>query len=396
MDAKPAAQAAASSQSPSAYFREEHEMLRAQLRRFVETEIKPHAGAWEEQGFVPRDVLRRMGELGFLGIRYPEEFGGSNLDTLGSVVLAEELGRSTFGGFAITVLVHTDMASVHIANGGSPDQRTRYMPDIVAGRKITAVAVTEPDAGSDVKAIRTTARRDRDGYVINGPKMFITNGVHADLVCVAAKTAADARPSQSISMFVVEKGTPGFKISRALDKHGWRSSDTAELVFEDCRVPAQNLLGKEGRGFYAIMSNFRNERIVLGAMAMGEAQAALELTLDYVTTRKAFGATLYDKQAVRQRLAMLATRVEAGRQLVHHAAWLDAQGIECTREVAMVKAYCGELVNEVMYDCVQFHGGMGYMRESTIERMARDARVQSIGGGATEVMLEEVAKRLRR
>ena len=270
------------------------------------------------------------------------------------------------------------------------------MPDIVAGRKITAVAVTEPDAGSDVKAIRTTARRDRDGYVINGPKMFITNGVHADLVCVAAKTAADARPSQSISMFVVEKGTPGFKISRALDKHGWRSSDTAELVFEDCRVPAQNLLGKEGRGFYAIMSNFRNERIVLGAMAMGEAQAALELTLDYVTTRKAFGATLYDKQAVRQRLAMLATRVEAGRQLVHHAAWLDAQGIECTREVAMVKAYCGELVNEVMYDCVQFHGGMGYIRESTIERMARDARVQSIGGGATEVMLEEVAKRLRR
>ena len=396
MDAKPAAQAAASSQSPSAYFREEHEMLRAQLRRFVETEIKPHAGAWEEQGFVPRDVLRRMGELGFLGIRYPEEFGGSNLDTLGSVVLAEELGRSTFGGFAITVLVHTDMASVHIANGGSPDQRARYMPDIVAGRKITAVAVTEPDAGSDVKAIRTTARRDRDGYVINGPKMFITNGVHADLVCVAAKTAADARPSQSISMFVVEKGTPGFKISRALDKHGWRSSDTAELVFEDCRVPAQNLLGKEGRGFYAIMSNFRNERIVLGAMAMGEAQAALELTLDYVTTRKAFGATLYDKQAVRQRLAMLATRVEAGRQLVHHAAWLDAQGIECTREVAMVKAYCGELVNEVMYDCVQFHGGMGYMRESTIERMARDARVQSIGGGATEVMLEEVAKRIAR
>jgi acyl-CoA dehydrogenase len=381
---------------PSPYFREEHEQLRAQLRRFVDNEIKPHAAAWEEQGFVPRGVLRRMGELGFLGIRYPAEYGGSEMDTLGSVVLGEELGRSTFGGAAITVLVHTDMASVHIANGGTPAQKARHMADIVAGRAITAVAVTEPDAGSDVKGIRTSARRDGDHYVLNGSKMFITNGVHADLYCVAAKSAPDARPAQAISMFLLEKGTPGFRVGRALDKHGWRSSDTAELVFEDCRVPAENLLGKEGRGFYAIMGNFQNERIVLGAMAMGEAQAALELTLDYVTTRKAFGGTLYDKQAVRQRLAMLAARVEAGRQLVYHAAFLDAQGVECTREVSMVKAYCGELVNEVMYACLQFHGGSGYMRESAIERMARDARVQSIGGGATEVMLEEVAKRLKR
>jgi len=381
---------------PSPYFTEEHEMLRTQVRRFVEEEIKPHGLAWEEQGMVPREVLARMGELGFLGIRYPAEYGGSEMDTLGSVVLAEELGRSTFGGAAITVLVHTDMASVHIANAGSPAQKARFMPDIVAGRKITAVAVTEPDAGSDVKGIRTTARRERDHYVLNGAKMFITNGVHADVYCVAAKSAPDARPSQSISIFIVEKGAPGFRVSRALDKHGWRSSDTAELVFEDCRIPAENLLGAEGRGFYAIMSNFQNERTVIGAMAMGEAQAALELTIDYVTTRKAFGATLYEKQGVRQRLAMLAAKVEAGRQLVYHAAFLDAQGVDCTREVSMVKAYCGELVNEVMYACVQFHGGMGFMRESTIERMARDARVQTIGGGATEVMLEEVAKRLKR
>lgn len=381
---------------PSPYFREEHEQLRTQIRRFVENEIKPHGSKWEEQGFVPREVLRRMGELGFLGIRYPAEYGGSEMDTLGSVVLAEELGRSTFSGAAITVLVHTDMASVHMANGGSPAQKARWMPEIVAGRAITAVAVTEPDAGSDVKGIRTTARRDGDAYVLNGAKMFITNGVHADLYFVAAKTAPQARPSQQISMFMVEKGTPGFRVSRALDKHGWRSSDTAELAFEDCRVPAENLLGQEGRGFYAIMSNFQNERTVIGAMAMGEAQAAIDLTLDYVTTRKAFGATLFDKQAIRQRLAMLAARVEAGRQLVYHAAFLDAQGVDCTREVSMAKAYCGELVNAVMYDCLQFHGGMGFMRESTIERMARDARVQNIGGGATEVMLEEVAKRMRR
>ena len=381
---------------PSPYFREEHEALRTQIRRFVEQEIKPHGLKWEEQGFVPREVLRRMGELGFLGIRYPSEYGGSEMDTLGSVVLAEELGRSTFGGAAITVLVHTDMASVHMANAGSAAQKARWMPEIIAGRAITAVAVTEPDAGSDVKGIRTTARRDGEHYLLNGSKMFITNGVHADIYFVAAKTSPDARPSQQISIFMVEKGTPGFTVSRSLDKHGWRSSDTAELSFQDCRVPAENLLGKEGRGFYAIMRNFQNERTVIGAMAMGEAQAALELTIDYVTTRKAFGGTLYEKQAIRQRLAMLAAKVEAGRQLVYHAAFLDAQGVDCTREVSMAKAYCGELVNEVMYSCLQFHGGMGYMRESAIERMARDARVQAIGGGATEVMLEEVAKRLKR
>jgi acyl-CoA dehydrogenase len=379
----------------SAYFREEHEILRAQVRRFVETEVKPQGAAWEEQGYVPREVLRRMGELGFLGIRYPAEYGGADMDTLATVVFAEELGRSTFSGFAITVLVHTDMASVHLFNGGSRELRDRYMADIVAGKKITAVAVTEPGAGSDVKAIRTTARRDGDHYVLNGAKTFITNGVHADLYFVAAKTDPAGRPAQSISMLMVEKGAPGFQVARALDKHGWRSSDTAELVFADCRVPAANLLGKEGRGFYAIMKNFQNERIVLGAMAMGEAQAALDLTLDWITQRKTFGTTLFDKQAVRQRMAMLAAKVEAGRQLVYHAAYLDAQGIEATREVSMVKAYCGELVNEVMYACVQFHGGLGFMRESTIERMARDARVQAIGGGATEVMLEEVAKRLR-
>lgn len=378
----------------SPYFTEEHEALRDQLRRFVETEIKPHALAWEEAGFVPREVLRRMGELGFFGIRYPSEYGGSEMDTLATVILAEELGRSTFSGVAITALVHTDMASVHVFNAGSKAQHDRYMPEIIAGKTICAVAVTEPDAGSDVKGIRSTARREGETYVLNGAKMFITNGVHADLYCVAAKTDLSARPSQSVSIFLVEKGTPGLRVSRALDKHGWRSSDTAELVFEECRIPAANLLGQEGRGFYAIMRNFQNERTVIGAMAMGEAQAALDLTLDYVRTRKAFGAPLWEKQAIRQKLAMLSAKVEAGRQLVYHAAWLDARGAEATREVSMVKAYCGELVNEVMYACLQFHGGIGFMRESAIERLTRDARVQSIGGGATEVMLEEVAKRL--
>lgn len=378
----------------SPFFSPEHDMLRDQVRRFVEEEIKPHGAAWEEDGFVPRPVLRRMGELGFFGIRYPEEYGGSDMDTLATVVLAEELGRSTFSGAAITALVHTDMASVHVFNAGRDDQKRRWMPGVVSGEVITAVAITEPDAGSDVKGIRTTARRVPDGYVLNGAKLYITNGVHGDLYCVAAKTDASGPASKGVTMFLVEKGRPGFRVSRALNKHGWRSSDTAELVFEDCFVPADAVLGEEGRGFYAIMKNFQNERLVLGAMAMGEAQAALDLTIDYLKTRKAFGAPLWEKQAIRQRLAMLAARVEAGRQLVYSAAWRDARGEDVAREVSMSKAYCGELVNEVMYDCLQFHGGFGYMRDAAIERMTRDARIQSIGGGATEVMLEEVAKRL--
>jgi len=378
----------------SPYFRDEHEALRAQLRRFVAEEVKPHADSWEESGFVPREVLRRMGALGFLGIRYPEEFGGSDLDTLATIVLAEELGRSTFGGFAITVLVHTDMASPHLANGGNGEQLRRWMPGIVAGTCITAVAVTEPDAGSDVAAIRTTARLDGDAYVLDGTKMFITNGVHADLIFVAARVDPSVKGARGISIFAVERGTPGLSVGRALRKQGWLSSDTAELVFDACRIPAANRLGAENAGFYAIMKNFQNERLVLGAMAIGESQAALDLTLAYVSQRKAFGGVLWEKQAIRQRLAMLASRIAAGRELIYATAWRDARGEDCVREVSMVKAYCGELVNDVMYDCQQFHGGFGYIRESAIERMVRDARVHAIGGGATEVMLEEVAKRM--
>ena len=375
------------------YLDDTHRLLRETLRRFVEREVVPVADAWERDGSVPREVLRAMGQHGFLGLRAPEAYGGAGLDSLASALLAEELGRSTFGGFAITVLVHTDMASPHLLNAGSPAQLERWLPGVVAGECITAVAVTEPDAGSDVKGIRTRARRDGGDWRLSGSKLYITNGVHADLYFVAAKTDPDAG-AKGISIFAVEKGAPGFSVSRSLDKMGWRSSDTAELSFDDCRVPGENLLGEEGRGFYAIMRNFQNERIVLGAMAMGEAARALELTLAYVKTRRAFDAPVWDKQAVRQRLAMLAAKVAAGRQLVYYAAWLDAQGRDCVKEVSMVKAYCGELVNEVMYACQQFHGGFGYMRESAIERMVRDARVQSIGGGATEVMLEEIAKRL--
>ena len=370
-----------------------YRLLRESIRRFVEKEVVPKALAWEEQGFVPRELLREMGELGFLGLRYAEEFGGGGMDARATALLAEELGRSTFGGVAITVLVHTDMASPHLVNAGSPEQIRKYLPRIVSGELISAVGITEPDAGSDVKSIRTSARRDGADWVLRGSKMFITNGALADICFVAAKTDP-AAGAKGISMFIVEKGMKGYSVGRRLDKMGWRSSDTAELVFDDCRVPAANLLGEEGRGFYAVMKNFQNERIAIAAMTMGEAARAIELTLEYVRTRKAFGAPLWDKQAIRQRLSMLAAKVEAGRQLVLHAASLDAQGRDCVKEVSMAKAYCAELLNDVVYDCLQFHGGFGYIKESAIERMYRDARVQSIGGGATEVMLEEVAKRL--
>ena len=368
----------------------DYEQLRDQVRRFVEKEIKPHADRWEEEGFIPRSILRRMGELGFLGIRYPAEYGGAEMDAVASTVFAEELGRSTYGGVAIATLVHTDMASVHVFHEGTKAQRERWMPGIVSGEVITAIAITEPDAGSDVKAIRTRARRDGDSYILDGEKTYITNGVHADLYCVAAKTDPSAG-AHGISIFLVEKGTPGLRVARALDKHGWRCSDTAELVFDGCRIPAGNMLGMEGQGFYSIMGNFQNERLMLAAMAIGAAQAAIDMTLAWVRTRRAFGGVLWDMQAIRERLAMLATKVEAGRQFLYATAWRMAADEDCMREVSMVKAYCGEIVNEVMYTCVQFHGAMGFMRESPIERMARDARVLSIGGGATEVMLEVIA-----
>ena len=376
------------------YFSSDHELLRDSLRRFIAQRVLPVADNWEEAGCVPRAVLAEMGRLGFLGIRYAEEYGGSALDTLSTVVLAEELGRSTYGGFAVTVLVHTDMASPHLQHGGTPQQKAKYMPSIIRGEKIAAVAMTEPDAGSDLASMRTTARRDGDAWVLNGAKMYITNGVNGDIFFVAAKTGEAATRNHQMSMFIVEKGTPGFAVARPLKKHGWLCSDTAELVFDNCRIPAANLLGDENKGFYALMKNLQNERIVLGAQAMGEASKALEITIDWLTQRRAFGAPLWEKQAIRHRLAMLAAQVEAAQALVYNTAWRDAQGQSVTKEVSMIKALCGELVNQVMYDCLQFHGGFGYIREAAIERMTRDARIQSIGGGATEVMLEEVAKRM--
>jgi acyl-CoA dehydrogenase len=378
----------------SPYFTEEHQMLREQIRKFVENEVVPFGEQWELDGQVPREVTTKLGEMGVLGIRIPEEYGGSGLNVLASVALAEEMAHSTFGGFGVTVLVHTDMASPHLVRYGSEEQKQRWLPGIISGETLTAIGVTEADAGSDVAGMRTRAVKDGNDWVLNGSKMFITNAYYGDLVFIAAKTGTDEKSSKGISIFAVEKGTPGFSASRKLDKHGWRCSDTAELILEDCRIPAENLIGEENKGFYSIMHNFQNERLVIAAMAVGESEKALQMTTEHVQTRPAFGGFLWDKQGIRQRLALRATENEAARQLLYHAAWLESQGMECVKEVSMVKAFAAETCQKVMYDCVQFHGGMGYMKETPIERMVRDARIHTIGGGATEVMLEEVGKRM--
>ncbi len=374
----------------SIYLTPEHELLRDQVARFLAREVEPFGEQWERDGCPPREVLRKMGDAGMLGLMYASEHGGAEADALMNLVFAEALSQSTFGGFIITVLVHTDMASPHLHHAGTAAQKARWMPGITAGRTVTAVAVTEPGAGSDVAGIRATARRDGDAWVIDGTKLFITNGVHADLYFVAARTGS-AR--HAISILAVEKGTPGFSVGRSLDKTGWLSSDTAELVFDGCRVPASQLLGQVDRGFQSVMKNFQTERIALGAMAVGHAQQALRLTLAHVRDRAAFGATLWDKQVVRQRLAMLDAKTRAARQYLYHCAWLVTQGRDVVQDVSMLKALTGELVNEVLQTCQQFHGGMGYMRGTAIERLWRDARVLAIGGGATEVMLDEAAKR---
>ena len=376
------------------YITPEHEQLREQIARFIAREVEPHALAWEDAGFTPREVLRKMGDAGLLGLMYASEHGGAEADALTNLVFAEALSQSTFGGFIITVLVHTDMASPHLHHAGTAAQKARYMPGVTAGSTITAVGISEPGAGSDVAGLRTRAVKEDKHWVLNGTKLFITNGVHGDLFFIAAKTGSGSDNARhAMSMFIVEKGTPGFSVGRSLHKSGWLSSDTAELVFDNCRIPAENLLGEENKGFYSVMKNFQTERIALAAMAVGHCTQALALTLDFVRQRQAFGAPLFDKQVIRQRIAMLDAKVRAARSFMYHCAWRVTQQHDVVQDVSMLKALTGELVNEVVQACQQFHGGMGYMRGMPIERLWRDARILAIGGGATEVMLDEAAKR---
>lgn len=371
-------------------------MFRSAVRSFVDREVAPHIEEWEAAGQIPKSVWPRMGALGFLGVEYDEKYGGAGADFLTTAVLCEELGRSRCGSLAMAVGVHSDMGSPHLYHTGSEALKEKYLPAICRGEKLCAIAVTEPGGGSDVAAIRTRARREGDHYVLNGSKMFITNGLTADLYFVAARLeAGDAeRRHRGISMFLVERESPGFIVGRKLDKMGMRASDTAELTFQDIPVPADNLLGQEGKGFYEVMRIFQRERLVAGLHAVSMCDRALEDTIAYARQRQAFGGPLTDKQAIRHRLADLATLIEAGRWLTYAASLRYQNREDAVREISMVKLFTAEMANRVAYECVQIHGGYGYMREYAIERFARDVRLFTIGGGTSEIMREIIAKEM--
>jgi len=383
-------------------FNEQHEMFRQAVRSFVEKEVEPHVDEWEQAGQIPKSIWPRMGALGFLGVEYDEKYGGGGADFLTTTVLCEEAARSRCASFAMALGVHTDMASPHLYWTGSEALKEKYLPGICRGERLTAIAVTEPGGGSDVAAIRTRAVRDGGDYVLNGSKMFITNGVMADIFFVAARIESGDRENRDsqgkrhrgISMFLVERNTPGFTVSRKLDKMGNRASDTAELAFENLRVPAANLLGREGVGFYEVMRVFQRERLVAGLHAVAGCARAIEDTIAYVKQRHAFDGPLSGKQVVRHKLADLATLIEAARWLTYAACLKFQGGEEAVKEISMVKLFAGEMAQKVAYDCVQLHGGYGYMREYPIERFFRDIRLLTIGGGTSEIMKEIIAKQM--
>ena len=377
-------------------FNEQHEMFRQAVRSFVQKEVEPHVDGWEEAGQIPKSIWPRMGALGFLGVEYDEKYGGGGADFLTTAVLCEEAARSRCAAFAMALGVHTDMASPHLYWTGSEALKDKYLPGICRGEQLTAIAVTEPGGGSDVAAIRTRAARDGDSYVLNGSKMFITNGVMADVFFVAARIESgdSGKRHKGISMFLVERNTPGFTVSRKLDKMGNRASDTAELAFQDMRVPAGNLLGREGVGFYEVMRVFQRERLVAGLHAAAGCERALEDTIAYVKQRHAFDGPLSEKQVVRHKLADLATLIEASRCLTYAACLKFQAGQDAVKEISMVKLFSGEMAQKVAYDCVQLHGGYGYMREYAIERFFRDIRLLTIGGGTSEIMKEIIAKQM--
>jgi acyl-CoA dehydrogenase len=375
----------------STYFTAEHDAFRATVRKFMESEIAPHAEKWEAAGRIPRAVLARMGELGYLGITLPPELGGSGGDLFFAIAFLEELPRSRMGGFCAAVTVQQFMATQHILRWGSPALQQRYIAPSIAGRLVGALAVTEPDAGSDVAAIRTRALRDGDAFLVNGAKTFITNGAEGDFLTVAVKTAPELGAG-GISLLVIDADTPGLSVTRRLAKLGWHSSDTAELAFADVRVGADRLVGEENMGFYYLMEAFQLERLAGAAMAVGSAALCLAETLAYMKQRRAFGHPLTRFQALTHRLAELAAQLEAARQLNYQAAWLLEQGEGATRECSMAKLVATELANQVADHCLQCFGGYGLMEEYPLARFYRDVRAGTIVAGTSEIMREIIAR----
>jgi acyl-CoA dehydrogenase len=376
------------------YLAEEHRQFREQLSRFIAREVVPRAPAWDAAGMLPPELYRQMGELGFLGLAIPSEYGGTELDARGTVVFGEEIGRSSFGGFAASVSDHADMAAPVIVRAGTPAQKQRYLPDIAAGRRVLGFAVTEPGGGSDLTRMKTTATRRGDHWILNGQKTFITNALSADIFITIARTNPEAQGGNGFSIFVIEKGGKGFTTGQKFDKTGWCASDMSELFFEDFAVPAENMLGEEGKGFYMLMQGLERERMSMCAQCVGMAERALAITLEHAKSRAAYGRTLWDLQAIRHELAGYASEVSAAKLMLYHAAAKKDRGESVRLETSMMKAQTPQLLKRLADACVQIHGASGYMRGTEIERIFRDARPFSLGGGAAAVMLDEVAKLL--
>jgi alkylation response protein AidB-like acyl-CoA dehydrogenase len=371
-------------------FTEEHDLLRESIHSFVTRELAPHAEEWEETTF-PDWVFTRMGELGFLGLSFPEEYGGQGGDYFSNIVLAEEMTHSGSGGLAMGVAVHTDMATPPINLFGTEEQKRDYLAPAIRGERISCLGISEPDAGSDVAGIKTRATRDGDEWVINGSKTFITNGHRADFIVLVVKTDPDAG-HDGFTLFLVDMDLPGVIREKRLEKLGMHASDTALLAFQDVRVPHDAVLGHEGKGFHHIMWELQGERLIGAAGAVAGAQRCFDRTLRYAGERTAFGRPIGRFQATRHKFADMATKIEAARQLVYTTAWRFANDEYPVREISMAKLYAARIACEVTDECLQIHGGAGYMKEYGIERAWRDARLHRIGAGTDEVMLDVIGR----
>ncbi len=371
-------------------FTDEHEQLRESIENFARKELAPHAEEWEETTF-PNWVFNRMGELGFLGLSYPEEYGGQGGDYYANIVLAEAIGEARSGGLAMGVAVHTDMATPPVFLFGTEEQKQQYLVPSIKGDKISCLGITEPDAGSDVAGIKTRAVRDEDGYVINGSKTYITNGHRADYIVLVTKTDP-AAGYDGFSLFIVDMDLPGVIREKKLEKLGMHASDTALLAFQDVRVPHDALLGQEGKGFYHIMWELQGERLIAAAGCVAGAQRAFDKTREYALERQAFGRSIGHFQVIRHKFAEMATKIEAARQLVYMTAWRFQTGEYPVREISMAKLFASRTAVEVADECIQIHGGAGYMKEYGVERIWRDMRLNRIGAGTDEVVLDVIGR----
>lgn len=373
----------------SQYFNETHALIRNTVKKFVEKEILPFVEEWEEEGSFPRELYRKAGSLGILGINYPEEYGGSGRDLFAKIAQVEELMECGSAGI-VAGLGSLDIALPPILALGTDEQKQAYIPQVLMGEKIAALGITEPDAGSDVANIRTRAIRKGDDYVVNGSKTFITSGCRADLLTTLVRTGKEGH--KGLSLLIIESHFPGYSVSRPLKKMGWWASDTCQIFFEDCRVPKKNLLGKEGEGFYGVMRNFQTERLHLSVMAYSTARLALRESVRYVKEREVFGRRLSEFQVTRHKIADMATLVEVSREFTYSVAKRMEEGLDQTKEISMAKNFATEVAEKVTYQAVQLHGGYGYMRGYLVERLYRDARILSIGGGTQEIMKEIISR----